>query len=629
MRLSYDVTKQRRGYRRLMKITTALRAPMLCLLCSCSTAPLYSDSTRSSENHGNAPMTEFLTSPVRETRYEGSDDLLTAGLGLAGLRGALTEFADPQHPTAHELRRRAIQTSWKGIADLGPLGRYGELYGNTTAVPGREFQAFARIAGAHAPHRVLLQAPDSFDAKARCLVVTASSGSRGIYGPIALAGAVGLPRGCAVVYTDKGTGSGYFDTATRTGVALDGTRTVAGTAQLEFEPSASIPDDVGVAVKHAHSGDNPEADWGRHVLQAARFGLAMLDRAYPQLAPFTADNTRIIALGLSNGGGAVLRAAGEDAGLLDAVIAIAPNINVPGQGRALYDYVTEAGIWMPCALLDPRFDDMPFARTAGAVSPAWQARCASLQSDRRVGAKTPSTDALAHLHEAGWTDAAITSAAAVTQFDLWRAVAATYSSSYLRAPVGAMPCGFRFDSIDAKGAVVAADAATSAAWWSDSSGIPPGAGVGLIATPDTTADPTLASLECLRKLWTDASLPLHAEVDATRAELPRKDLPIVVIHGAADGLVPMAFSGGAYVEWLRQNNRAPNFWPIASGQHFDAFLAFPGFGDLHVPLLPYAHAAFDKVLAALIAGIPVPSMDTPMSTPRGAGPLETSHLGIR
>ncbi len=574
-------------------------------------------------------MTDFLTSPVRETRHEDNDDLLTAGLGLDGLRGALTTFSDPENPTPQELRRRAIQTSWKGIADLGPLGRYGELYGSTIAVPGREFQAFARIAAANAPHRVLLQAPDDFDAKARCLIVTASSGSRGIYGPIALAGAVGLPRGCAVAYTDKGTGSGYFDMATRTGVTLDGTRASAGEAQLEFEPSAALSSDAGIAVKHAHSGDNPEADWGGHLLQAAHFGLAMLDRAYPQLAPFAADNTRVIALGVSNGGGAVLRAAGEDDGLLDAVIAVAPNINVPGQAKALYDYATEAAIWMPCALLDRRFDDTPFARINGAVPPAWQSRCAALQADGRVDAKSASTDALAHLQASGWTDMAIASAAASTQFDLWRAVAATYASSYLRAPPGAMPCGFRFDSVDGKGTVMAADAALRAAWWSDASGIPPGAGVGSIAPPDATADPTLASLECLRALRTDASSPLHDAVGATQARLPRKELPIVVIHGAADGLVPMAFSGGAYVEWLLENDRAPSFWPIVSGQHFDAFLAFPGFGGRYVPLLPYAHAAFDKVLTALIEGRPVPVLEAPTATPRGAGPLDAGHLGIR
>ena len=289
---------------------------------------------------------DFVTGAIRETAHRGADDLLTAGLGLDGLRGPPSPFADPQAPTAAELRRRAIQTNWKGIADLGPLGGYGERYGSTARVPGREYQAFATVPGAHSPHRVLLQVPDAFDAAARCLLVAAASGSRGVYGAIALAGAWGLPAGCAVAYTDKGAGTGYFDTVSQTGCALEGTRAAAGDAALEF--AALAPADAGVAVKHAHSGDNPEADWGRHVLQSAQFGLAMLDRALPHLAPFTPANTRIIAVGLSNGAGAALQAAGIDTGgMLSGVVALAPNVSAAG-GRPLYDYTTEAALLLPC-----------------------------------------------------------------------------------------------------------------------------------------------------------------------------------------------------------------------------------------------------------------------------------------
>lgn len=228
---------------------------------------------------------DFLRGEVRLTEHSHGDDLLSAGLGRQGLAAAPSPIAHPLHPTPVELRRRAIQCSWQGIADLGPLGGYGRVYGAIPDVPGREYQAFAWIPGAQAPHRVLVQVPDGFDLARRCLVVTASSGSRGIYGAMALAGAWGLPRGCAVVYTDKGAGTGYVDPADDTGVALDGTRAARGSAMLEFEPPrVSVPG--GIGIKHLHSGDNPEADWGRHVLQAARFGLAMLDRAFPGAGAF-------------------------------------------------------------------------------------------------------------------------------------------------------------------------------------------------------------------------------------------------------------------------------------------------------------------------------------------------------
>src|SRR5690606_3354344 len=147
----------------------------------------------------------------RASEHRGADDLLSAGLGLAGLRAPVPPaFADPERPTTDELRRRALWANWRGIADLRP-GGMGEGYGSLEPVPGREFHALARLPGANYPHRVMLQLPDAFDASNPCLVVTASSGSRGIYGSIAVAGAWGLPRGCAVAYTDKGAGTDYFD----------------------------------------------------------------------------------------------------------------------------------------------------------------------------------------------------------------------------------------------------------------------------------------------------------------------------------------------------------------------------------------------------------------------------------
>ena len=574
---------------------------------------------------------EFLTSAVRATAHRGVDDLLSAGLGLSGLRGLPSPFADASAPTAPELRRRAIQNSWKGIADLGALGGYGQVYGAVPDVPGREYQAFARIPGAKSPHRVLVQIPDAFDAKTRCVIVSASSGSRGIYGAIALAGAFGLPRGCAVAYTDKGAGSGYFDCATATGVALDGTRARADATMLDFEPDVYTAES-GIAVKHAHSRDNPESDWGRHLLQTARFALAMLDAALPELAPFTPRNTRIIAVGLSNGGAAVLQAAGlDDEGWLDAAVAVAPNIQVPGRGRALYDYATEAGLLMPSALLDARFDSIPFAR--GPFSIAWQARIAGL---RAMDLPATPADALAHLHGVGWTDAAIAAAAATVAFDLWRAFAVTYASAYTRSSVGKVPGGFRFVAHDEVDAARQANAIERAAWWADAIGIPPGAGVFIdeptspAAAIGDPADFTLSGQLGLRELWIgdDAdALRLRDSVAACAVKLPRANLPLWIIHGREDGLIPTAFSSDAYVAWLRENGREPMYWPLAHAQHFDSFLALPGFGDRYVPLLPYAYAALDRVWRHLVDGEP---LDAPAPEPkaRGSAALSAAHLGM-
>ena len=109
----------------------------------------------------------MLVSSVQVTTHRDGDDLLTAGLGRDGLRAMTAPaFSDPAHPTPVELRRRALWSNWRGIADLMPGGGYGDWYGSTAAVPGREFSALATLPGAKQPHRVLVQLPDAFDAAA-------------------------------------------------------------------------------------------------------------------------------------------------------------------------------------------------------------------------------------------------------------------------------------------------------------------------------------------------------------------------------------------------------------------------------------------------------------------------------
>jgi hydroxybutyrate-dimer hydrolase len=563
---------------------------------------------------------------IRVTDHRQGDDLLSAGLGLAGLAGLVPPCANPFDPTAAELRRRAIQSSWKGIADFGVLGGFGEVYGAVPDVPGREFTAFDTLDGARFPHRVLLQAPDAFDEAARCLVVAPSSGSRGVYGAIALAGGWALPRGFAVAYTDKGAGAGYFDPSDMSGVALDGRRARLGEAALEFAIEGLGPTS-GLGAKHAHSMDNPEADWGRHVLAAARFGLAMLDRAYPHLAPFTPANTRVIATGLSNGGGAVLRAAGEDTeGMLAGVVALEPNIHVPGRGRPMFDFATEAALLLPCALTSPVFASAPFARSMGVATLPWIARGASLRVLGLIDGLTPAAqaaDALARLRATGWRDEAMATAASSTSLDLWRALGATYASSYLRCPPDRMPCGFVFRNTMP---------ALRPTWWADASGVPPGPGVAMLGGTMPGADMNLPGEQGLRALW-DGTSPdaatLRRSVDATRASLPAESLPVIVVHGAADGLIPAAFSADPYVAWLRASGRAPVYWRVPHAQHFDAFLAFPDFGDHYVPLLPYGYAALDRLWAHLATGRPLPEDAVPArAQPRGPGRLSAAHLAL-
>ena len=585
-----------------------------------------------------APAPTLAEPTVRVTEHRDGDDLLSAGLGLDGLRAAIPPALDDAvAPSAQALRRRAIWNNWRGIADLSPAGGYGEAYGGAPDVPGREFHALLRLPDARAPHRVMLQLPDAFDADKPCLVVTAASGSRGIYGAIALASAWGLPRGCAVVHTDKGAGSDLYDGYSGSGFALDGRATRDIDAMAFHEPSVEPVATPWLAYKHAHSQDNPEADWGRHLRQAADFALARLDEALPTQAPFTYERVRVIAVGLSNAGGVVLRAAEQDDDWLDGVVAVAPNVLPGSGGRALLDYATEAALWMGCAQAAPALALGPSALPPALIAQQRAAACEALRQAGLAQGEDAEIAVQAHalLREAGWTDAALQAGALSTAFDLWRSVAVSYASAYARTPANAMPCGHGFALLDAEGKPRAAIPEERAAWWSDGSGIVPGLGVSIIERGEDRAP--LAGLRCLRALAQgegEHAAVVAASIEATRAALPREGLPVLVIHGVDDGLIPEAFSARAYVDWARAGGRRPllAYWRIRNAQHFDAFLGLPEFGARYFPLLPYAYRGLDALSRQLDGGAPVFDADV-QTLPRrlgadGVPALTVEHLAL-
>ncbi len=593
-------------------LAVALSA-VLSVAAGCATTP----------NPGNAAMAATAFGPVRVTEHRGNDDLLTAGLGLDGLRAMTApEFADPESPTAAEVRRRAVWSNWRGIADLAPGGGYAELYGSVAPSPGREFQTLARLPGAKQPHRVLVQVPDNFDQQTRCVVLAPASGSRGVLGAIAVAGPWALPRGCAIAYTDKGAGSDYYDLDAGLGVQLDGT--IGGPdADLAFQPEQSPA--TGVAFKHAHSGDNPEAHWGKHVRQSAEFALKVLTEAFPDAAPYRFDNTRVIAVGISNGGGAVLQAA-QSASVgdwLDAVVAAEPNVTVAG-ARPIYDYTTEAALLMPCALPALGIPAMPTA----------DAQCAALATAGLIQGDTigeQQQSAYQALRDNGWTDEALRAGSISVAFDLWHSVAVTYASAYGRFSAGAHPCGYSFSAVTKDGTPRPATATERAAWSSEAAGIPPGAGVGIVAPPIDPANP-VAGLQCLRALWDGQG----ADADRVRqgiSELqvapPAAGLPVMVIHGLDDGLIPPAFTSAPYVAAARSAGADVHHWQVRNVQHFDAFLGVPVYAGVYLPLLPYVYEALDRTWAHLENGAPMPANAVIATTPRGAGkPLQAGHLAI-
>ena len=580
-----------------------------------------------SGQQGMAVKDTAMFSQLRSSEHRAADDdLLTGGLGLDGLRIMVPpEFADAQAPTPAELRRRALWSSWRGIADLAPGGGYAEIYGSVARVPGREFHAYARVPGANQPHRVMVQLPDTFDTDKPCMVVTASSGSRGIYGSIAIAGAWGLPKGCAVAYTDKGAGADYFDLDAQMGHRADGTLVGAdGNDALAFVPDAPVGAS-GIAFKHAHSKDNPEADWGRHVRQAAQFGLNVLNQAYPD-RNYGFDDVRVIAVGVSNGGGAVLRAAEDNDDWLDAVVAGEPNVLVNGV-RPLYDITTEAALLMPCALPVLGIPPVPYA----------DARCATLNAAGLVNGDDPAAQrqsAYDSLRKGGWTDEALRAASMNVAFDLWRGIGATYASAYGRYGVDGHPCGYRYAVQDAQGRPRAATASERAAWWSEGSGIPPGNAIALLDPKASDgADPAFAGLTCLRALWdgqdSDANR-VRKGIAELHSATPRPGLPVIVVHGSDDGLVPLAFTSAPYVAAAKAAGREHvRFWEVRHAQHFDAILGLPIYAAQYVPLLPYVYAALDRAWAHLDSDAALPADATIDPIPRGTGkPLDLRNLAI-
>ncbi|QCW26652.1 hypothetical protein FE772_14285 [Lysobacter enzymogenes] len=116
---------------------------------------------------------------------------------------------------------------------------------------------------------------------------------------------------------------------------------------------------------------------------------------------------------------------------------------------------------------------------------------------------------------------------------------------------------------------------------------------------------------------------------ADRAGAPRKGLPMVVVHGLDDGLIPPAFSSAPYVAMARKAGAQVSYWQIRNVQHFDAFLGLPALGARYLPLLPYVYAALDRVDAHLAGGAALPGDAVVETVPRAQGQgMKADNLAV-
>ena len=438
-----------------------------------------------------------------------TQDLLTGGLGKTGLGGAAPAYADPANPTALELRRNALHSNYRGVLDISANGGYGSLYGpNITAggtvttgeglIPGREYVASLDDGSGRKRVVMAVQVPDSFDTANPCVVLGASSGSRGVYGAIGTAGEWGLTRGCAVALTDAGKGVGLYDMMDDSVNKIDGTRATRTAAGALNFFAANITDAARtaynalfpnrLALKQVHSQLNPEKDWGNDTLAAGRYALFVLNDRYGtpgNPVPFTTGNTIVIAGSASNGGAASLRAAEQDSGgLIDGVVASEPVAEMPtaagygiqfggaavtGYGKTLAEYVTYGNLYQPCAALAAgaamvEVSTFNFITVAGMTSRA-TARCTSLAAKGLVsGADTAaqSLDALNKLRAFGWTPEHDQMHNAHYALGNGPILAAMYPVSYGRFSAVDNICNTSFAAVDVAGAPVAVSAVAKA-----------------------------------------------------------------------------------------------------------------------------------------------------------------------
>ncbi|MFE1600492.1 3-hydroxybutyrate oligomer hydrolase family protein [Methylobacterium sp. ID0610] len=664
-----------------------MRSVPFAAACLTSTAlGLCAAAAESGHDHGHGPGRPEGT--VVRTRYDGtSNDLLTAGLGKSGLAGPAPSFANPLQPTAEELRRLAIYSNYRALVDMTPGGGYGTLYGpNVRAdgtvtgdegkIAGEEIIAYERDEGGRARVTLMVQVPDSYDPARGCIVAAPSSGSRGVYGAIATAGEWGLKHGCAVAYTDKGTGTGAHDLQLDTVNRLRGERAPAGGARADANFIARLSDSQRTAyvaanpyrfaVKHAHSQLNPEQDWGRNVLRSIAFAFDVLnDRFGRRGVRITKRNTIVIASSVSNGGGASVRAVEEDEeGLIDGLAVGEPNVNpryssafaiVQGGGppltahsRPLIDTITLVNVFQGCAGGAPENAATGFGGQASA------ARCAELHAKGLLAGAdlaAQQTEAQGLINAAG-----ILREQNLVQPGYWasyvpQSISVTYANAYGRFGVTDNLCAYSFAAGPTPSPLAPAAAAQL---FGTSNGIPPTGGLALInnAAPGgpkedriSTPGQNLDGALCLRGLATGrdpaagTALTGPARGQAERVAAGVREIlasgrlrrvPAIFVTGRNDGILPPNHTSRAYVglNAVTEGGDSLRYYEIKNAHHLDAFNAFPGYAAAYIPLHRYFIQAMDLMEAHLRQKRPLPPSQVVETVPRGAGltPITTANV---
>lgn len=635
---------------------------------------------------------------VRQQSYDGSsDDLLTAGMGKSGLASATAPgVAIALQPTAAELRRLAIYTNYRAMLDMTAAGGYGTLYGPNVDAQGRVTAGEGRIAGTEyiafsddgsgrKNVTLMVQVPASFDPRKACIITATASGSRGVYGAITT-GEWGLKRGCAVAYSDKGTGAAPHDLMNDTVALIDGTRSTAAAAgrQAAFNAGLTAGELAAFntatpnrfAFKHAHSGQNPEKDWGRTTLQAVEFAYYVLNERYgdrnilgERLRTLKQSNTIVIASSISNGGGAAIAAAEQDSqGLINGVAVSEPAVELPLNpgvtvqrgatalpvvGKTLVDFTSYANLYQSCASLAASVSGSPYAAAfaagfASTALPIAPNRCAALRTAGLLNATNTAAqaeEALQKLRDYGWEPESSELHASLAAFEVAPAVSVTFANSLSRASVRDSLCGYSYAGATTAGAVTPLAPGALASMFSTGNGVPPSSGVQLInnkgkfgaardflsvSVNSGVADWNTPGALCLRNLVTGndgAARALQAGIDETRRNGNLQGKPTIIVHGRADALLPVNHTTRPYVALNRRVEGAASklsYVEVTNAQHFDSFIGLPavlpGYDTRYIPLHVYLNRALDAMYDHLANGKVLPPSQVVRTVPRGGNP---------
>ncbi|MEM6851100.1 MAG: 3-hydroxybutyrate oligomer hydrolase family protein, partial [Pseudomonadota bacterium] len=561
-------------------------------------------------------------------RRESADDLLTAGLGLEGVRR-------PSPPEGAGRRQIAFHKEFRELLDVTDAGGFARIYKpNADALrqPGTEHLALLQLPGQRFPFAALALIPDTFNWEAPCLVAAPASGSRGATGAIGDIGAWALTEGCALVLTDKSCGVGanllgedisfgpdlapQSDSAAPTLFRLP--HTSALRKYLKRRPHA-------VAMKHAHSEENPEADWPETLLAAIRFGLYALNASAggPRGAAALED-VAVIAAGVSNGGGTAVRAAEADReGLIDGVVAAEPNVRpgdlrgarimegdrpIPNAGRSLFSCAADMNLLAPCAALSSAAQAAPLGDLLGVDAPRlseWSARLARAGLIDGDTDDSRAEDALRRMTALGFGEATRPLLAAMHVMRIWPAVTATYASAYGAFPIDEAPADIWFAFSDGPGAPPrAATSEEVGTFAARSGGIPPSAGLEIFygdAPAETAGDPfgdaAFAAALVFKSLSDGDSRDARRIADglnACAADPKRLGAPTILLHGRSDSLLSVNHTSRAYYAAAETERRAPTplrYYEVERGQHFETLLMLPGFPQSSAPLTPHTFEA--------------------------------------